>query len=375
MKIFSRILKLKLLILNLILLNIRFLFIKILNKKVVVFYHPHSNLKAISQFYLTNLFKFKNKNIKIFFLHQDFYSNNKNYFIIDRGLRFLYGIDIFVSNYITIYFPYNSRKVYIHHDIYDTPLVSKSHEQSIVNRLASYHYILVPSISSKKMFSNFFLKNSQKPKILIMGYFKLDYLITKKNNYKKKENIVIAPTNFKANISFSCLKYIEKIIIYLLSNTNYKIVLRPHPSNVKDQEIININQKFIWNKRFVLDTSSNYTNTYFASRFMISDFSGTAYTYAFLTKNPVIFFSPNETLLNKTYNKDLNFFSDRKKIGIVVDKIPMLSKINNLLRNKSKYKFQIKKLMNSNIKVGNSKVFFEKFIEQLLRNKEIIDKF
>jgi hypothetical protein len=88
-----------------------------------------------------------------------------------------------------------------------------------------------------------------------------------------------------------------------------------------------------------------------------------------------MFFSPNETLLNKTYNKDLNFFSDRKKIGIVVDKIPMLSKINNLLRHKSKYKFQIKKLMNSNINVGNSKVFFEKFIEQLLRNKEIIDKF
>ena len=87
MKIFSRILKLKLLILNLILLNIRFLFIKILNKKVVVFYHPHSNLKAISQFYLTNLFKFKNKNIKIFFLHQDFYSNNKNFKNLDYILK------------------------------------------------------------------------------------------------------------------------------------------------------------------------------------------------------------------------------------------------------------------------------------------------
>jgi hypothetical protein len=219
------------------------------------------------------------------------------------------------------------------------------------------------------MFSKFFFDKFEKPEILIMGYFKLDYLITRKKNSKKKESIVIAPTNFKTNTSFTCFRHLEKIILYLLKNTNYKIVFRPHPSNIKDHEIININQKFICNKRFVLDTSSNYTNIYFSSSFMISDLSGTAYTYAFLTKNPVIFFSPNESLLNKTYYKNLNFFSDRRKIGIVINKISMLSKINNFLGRKNNYKSQIKKLMNSNIELGNSKIFFEKFIGQLVQKK------
>jgi hypothetical protein len=47
----------------------------------------------------------------------------------------------------------------------------------------------------------------------------------------------------------------------------------------------------------------------------------------------------------------------------------MLSKINNFLKRKNKYKSQIKKLMNSNIELGNSQIFFEKFIGQLLQKK------
>jgi hypothetical protein len=52
---------------------------------------------------------------------------------------------------------------------------------------------------------------------------------------------------------------------------------------------------------------------------LITDISGTAYTYAFLTSNPVIFITPNENKL-ASYNYDkLNFFLDRNKIGKTIN--------------------------------------------------------
>ena len=54
---------------------------------------------------------------------------------------------------------------------------------------------------------------------------------------------------------------------------------------------------------------------------MITDLSGTAYTYAFLTYNPVIFYSPKEKKINYSYYKKLNYFKDRNKIGKVLNTI------------------------------------------------------
>ena len=57
---------------------------------------------------------------------------------------------------------------------------------------------------------------------------------------------------------------------------------------------------------FFLDTSSNYLDSYSSSKFMITDVSGTAYTYAMLTKKPVFFFSKSEDKINSSNYKNLN---------------------------------------------------------------------
>ena len=75
---------------------------------------------------------------------------------------------------------------------------------------------------------------------------------------------------------------------------------RPHPLNAKEIEVLNIEKKFKNNPYFKLDISNDYFKVYKESNFLITDLSGTAYTYALLTNNPVIFFSRNENYVNKT---------------------------------------------------------------------------
>ena len=64
----------------------------------------------------------------------------------------------------------------------------------------------------------------------------------------------------------------------------------------------------------MLDTNSSYLESNSKSKFLLTDFSGTAYTYAFSTLKPVIFYSPHDNNLLKTENdSDLSFFKDREK--------------------------------------------------------------
>ena len=71
---------------------------------------------------------------------------------------------------------------------------------------------------------------------------------------------------------------------------------------------------------------------------MITDLSGTAYTYSFLTNSPVLFFSRNEKEAKKNYS-NLKHFEDRKKIGKVITNLKDLKiSILNLIKNKNNFK-------------------------------------
>ena len=89
---------------------------------------------------------------------------------------------------------------------------------------------------------------------------------------------------------------------------------------------------------------------------MITDLSGTAYTYALLTNNPVIFFSRNENYVNKTYYKKLNYYKNRKKIGIIIYKIKQLkSAINKIENNRRGYSNSINNIKKKMTYLGKSK--------------------
>ena len=75
--------------------------------------------------------------------------------------------------------------------------------------------------------------------------------------------------------------------------------MRPHPRDINKNFYQNLKKKKIRITNFFLfDDSNNYLETYNNSFLMITDLSGTAYTYAFLTKKPVIFFFQEEKILS-----------------------------------------------------------------------------
>ena len=51
---------------------------------------------------------------------------------------------IFFNNYLCENFPNKSKRIYLHHDIYDTPLANKI-ENEIKSKVIRYDYILLAS--------------------------------------------------------------------------------------------------------------------------------------------------------------------------------------------------------------------------------------
>ncbi len=325
------------------------------------------------KFYIEDLLEDFTENYSVIYGHEVNKNIGKKYFFIKQGyLKFILNIDLFISNNVCDVFTKNSIRIYMHHDIYDTPLVSDKKEKELFLRLIKYDYLFLPSRRSKTMFQNFFKKHNfdfknKIPRLIETGYPKLDYLKENSKLYKSTNNsIVIAPTNLTAFGKLSMFNYLDELIDILLTNIESKIIFRPHPSNRKENKVIEIEKKFNKNPKFNLDISDNYLNIYLKSYCLITDLSGTAYTYAFLTKNPVIFLSRNEKLINNLgYNK-LAFFQDREKIGIVIQNLSeIIYTVKNIKFIEKKVKNSINFLEKDLSYLGNSKNRIKQLINEI----------
>ena len=103
---------------------------------------------------------------------------------------------------------------------------------------------------------------------------------------------------------------------------------------------------------------------------LITDISGTAYTYAFLTNNPVIFFLKSKKILKKNKFNNLNYFIDINKVGIAAFSInDFKTKFNFILKNKYIFKKKISKLRLNKINfLDQSKIRFEMIMKRYLKN-------
>ena len=359
-----RLIKIIVSLINIIFLNLIIIFQKILNKKkIIIFYHPNTKLLKIHTYYIEKLFKKKNNQYYVIYLHQNYNYNRKNYFfIIDYFCNCIFGCDFFISNNVCDSFTPKSINIYIHHDIFDTPLVSTEREKNLRKRLLKYNHILLASYLSKKVFDNLF-SLSNKPNIEIIGYYKLDFLLSKKIKNISESTIIIAPTDYKAFPQFSLYSEAKLVINYILKKTKLNVVFRPHPSNLGSEKLLNLLKHFKKNKRVALDNSDNYQKTYNSAKLMITDISGTAYTYAFLTKKPVIFYCSFDKKLEKKY-QNLSYFIKRNSIGTVVRGKNDLYKFHKILNNKKKYKNNINQLIKKNFKTGSAKYNFFEFLNR-----------
>ena len=330
-------------------INFVFFFSKFKKKKTILFFHPVDDLRNIHDFYLQKLSKRLGKNFIIINCHKSIKDLPKDnqFYISYLSLKFIFFCNIFISNNISDIFPPFSKKIYIHHSIYDTPLVDKKKEHEIERRLSKYDYIFISCKKVINVFENLF-KNYTKPTLIEAGYLRFSFLISFISKSYNPKKIIIAPTGIDAFKSLSLKRNLAKII-NILNKSNYFVILRPHPRDINKNFYQNLKKKNKNNKLFLFDDSNNYLETYNNSFLMITDLSGTAYTYAFLTKKPVIFFSRRENFVLKFDYKNLNYFIDKKLVGeIITDEKKIIFVVRKCLKKKNKIKKEILKLIKKN---------------------------
>lgn len=176
-------------------------------------------------------------------------------------------------------------------------------------------------INDFKRLSN---KRNLKGTVLIPGgYPKLDdqIIVARLSKANMTTNsIIYAPTHvYQGNNALTTLHSHGELIIEKLIDLGLKTIFRPHPASFEhdlDMKVISrICDRYSGNDLFCLDNSKDYSTSYSKARIMITDLSGTGFTFAFAYKRPVIFFAPNVKAENGLQGAH---FDDRGRIGIVV---------------------------------------------------------
>ena len=191
-------------------------------------------------------------------------------------------------------------------------------------------------------------------KLIAAGYGQLEQLY---ENYQKLDltkrehpKILIAPSWQPDNILDSCL---DPLLEQLLDR-GYEVVVRPHPEYVKrykprmDQIVnkyANCEHRGLY---FELDFTSN--TSIFDSDVLITDWSGTAYEFSFVTLKPSVFVDTKPKINNPEYKKleiEPLEFALRSEVGIRVDPAKMGNlneQMQNLLANQEQYAKHIEEI-------------------------------
>lgn len=182
-----------------------------------------------------------------------------------------------------------------------------------------------------------FVKLSKKrnlaEKILIPGgYPKLDsqirWLAEIRQDSAKKEAvkvIIYAPTHvYSANERLASLRRHGEDIVRTLLDSGFAVVFRPHPVSFRDEDKVVVEKICVEhenNPRFSLDKSKNYMEAYASADLMVTDLSGTGFTFAFTFQRPAIFFAPDA---DAEVGLEGIQFQSRHEIGGVVRSISEL---------------------------------------------------
>ena len=131
--------------------------------------------------------------------------------------------------------------------------------------------------------------------------------------------VVFAPTHaYYVNQSYSVLgRYGEQLIEKVLG-AGMRLIFRPHMESWRDQDkpvVEHIVARFSGVEGFELDRSANYFSSYARSNMMLTDVSGTGFTFAFTFGRPALFFAPQAEVEE---GKSGIQFECRDNIGLVV---------------------------------------------------------
>jgi len=365
-------------LISVIIINTIIIYSRINKKKIIFFYHPRKLVAGIHTFYVEDLLKDFRKSCVIIYGYNDIKNLGKNYFFIKNSyLKLLLGVDIFMNANLSDIVIKKSKKVYLNHHIYDSPLIKFDKEKTLCKRFSKYDIVFLSSQDLIKLFNEIFSRcnsfaNIKKPTLIEIGYPKYDFLEKKINSIKNLRNcILVSPTNMNVDPDLSLVNELDELITELIDNTGFNIILRPHPINRKTPEILKIKNKFNNSNKFIYDVSEDYSLTFSKSICLITDQSDIAYMFSFLTKHPVVFYSnknleyfinSEESEIKKYSYRNLKYFKNREKVGIIIHQAKFISKkINMIMDDLKKYERSISELKREITYLGKSK---KKFIEE-----------
>ncbi|MHC4742389.1 MAG: CDP-glycerol glycerophosphotransferase family protein, partial [Planctomycetota bacterium] len=282
-------------------------------------------------------------------------------------------VDVFVIPTVMLGLPERARKVLFVHDIYDSPSgqaevprVSSNGKYSLESAYRDeLDYLFMPCTALVGKKNRIYPLIRKKPLCRIPGgYIKLDHNIRYfEKNKAGVDSIIYAPTvtgGAFANYA-SVPKYGEQIVEAMLDFFgDYRIIFRPHPHTLETEDVRNIAERFSSNRRFVFDSNaSSYSDNYCRSAVMVTDMSGTGFTYAFMTLRPVVFFSHREDDVAEVFN-NVRYFEDRHRIGYVATTIEDLKcKVGCALKDCKRFARRIRRFRGESIfNLGRAEDYF-----------------
>jgi len=305
----------------------------------------------------------------------DKYEKREYSYYAGRGIvGYLDFVDVFIIPTLLLGLPEKSKKILFVHDIYDSPAGKAEASRKgpdgkprRVSRLIDeldYTFLPCRSIMPKSNISPLIRK---KPLCRIPGgYIKLDRNLRHFESRAKDlpvDSIIYAPTVTKDVFAdyVSLPAYGGEIIAALLENfPDYRIIFRPHPHTLNTEDVSRVVSRFSDCDGFVFDSNpSFYMDNYTRSALMVTDMSGTAFTYAFTTLRPVVFFSHNEETVEDAFNH-VKYFRDRSKVGYVVTDVGQLKeKVELGLSKQEEFTEHIRLFRDSEIfNVGKAEDYF-----------------
>lgn len=243
--------------------------------------------------------------------------------------RRISNADVVLSATLTGDLAAEPKKILFVHDIFDSPLGDEAEFRELARLFDAFFMPSTLAIDSlRRVFEPIArpdVPGSECKRHVVIrgGYPRLDQNIAYFNRHAVQEpTIIYAPTmalpEWESFVSVP--RWVEGVVRTLLDGfPQCKLIFRPHPHSLNRKEVQAVIAKFSPHSRFETDLrGTDYMPSYSRAAVMVSDTSGTAYTYAFTTGRPIVFFSPNEAQA-RALNPGVRYFDYRDRVGLVAE--------------------------------------------------------
>jgi hypothetical protein len=213
-------------------------------------------------------------------------------------------------------------------------------------------------------------------KLVPAGYPKLDLTLAmgkqRPARQSTKTTVVYAPTHAylpNENLT-SLLRYGESIVNALLTE-GYRVIFRPHGASLSNDDerpvVQRIRKAHAGDPDFSFDGRDSYTDSYSLADLMVTDLSGTGFSFGFGFGKPAIFFAPDA---NAEQGMSGLQFEGRDRIGALVRNVDQLIRKASELRQRN-MAAEIEQFRSEAVyNVGDSAAYISTCLEDILSGRD-----